>query len=349
MDAKISIIVPVYNTEKYVGETIELLANQTYKNLEIILVDNNSKDNSLEICRSYAQKDERILVLSETTPGPSAARNRGLDSATGDFICFCDSDDLPDKTMYGTLLQTITSSGSDIAMCEIYSEHRDWIIGFPYEDDTLLDRAGIVGDLIPKMIGNDKDYILEDPIWGSVVRCIYKSEIIKQNNIMFPVNIRFAEDLIFTMSYLKYANSVYICKKILYQYRKNEESIMHTLSQYEKGKFEKKKKKALYLKGLLEDIGNYELVETRALVAYKHYIVGSIANAVMNTGEHGFRDAYKEIKKIVNDDTVQEAFASFTCKSIKQNLLYKGIQKRAAALLCIYYRFRFLTTGELHD
>jgi len=349
MDSKISIIVPVYNTEKYVGETIELLANQTYRNIEIILVDNNSKDSSLEICRNYAQKDKRITVLSELTPGPSAARNKGLDAATGDFICFCDSDDLPDKTMYGTLLDSINSNRSDVAMCEIYSEHRDWIIGFPYEKDMLLDRAGIVGDLIPKMIGNDKDYILEDAIWGSVVRCIYKREIIEEHHLRFPVNIRFAEDLVFTMSYLKYANTVFICKKILYQYRKNEESIMQTLSKYEKGKFEKEKEKVMYLKSLLEDIGNYDLAETRALVSYKHYVVGSVANSVMNTGEHGFRDAYREIKKIVNDDTVHEAFASFTCKGIKQNLLYTGIQKRAAALLCIYYRFRFLTTGQLND
>lgn len=349
MDAKISIIVPVYNTEKYVGETIELLAGQTYKNLEIILVDNNSKDNSLEICRSYAQKDPRIAVFSEKTPGPSAARNRGLDAATGDFICFCDSDDLPDKAMYGTLLESIVSSGSDMAMCEIHSEHRDWIIGFPYEDKTLLDRQGIVGDLIPKMIGNDTDWSEEDAIWGSVVRCIYRKDIIQQHSLRFPVDIRFAEDLVFTLSYLKYAESVYMCKKILYHYRKNEDSIMMTLSRYEAGKFEKEKQKVMYLKALLEDIGNYELARTRALVSYKHYVVGAVTNAVMNTDKHWFGKAYREIKKIVNDESVHEAFESFTVKGMKQKLLYKGIYSRQSLLLTLYYRFRFLTTGQLDD
>lgn len=349
MDKKISIIVPVYNTEKYVAETIELLAGQTYRNLEIILVDNNSKDRSLEICKSYAEKDSRIIALSEMTPGPSAARNRGLDAATGDYICFCDSDDLPDKTMYGTLLESIESDRSDIALCEIHSEHRDWIIGFPYEDGTILDRDGIVGDLIPKMIGNDTDWSEEDAIWGSVVRCIYRSDIIKEHSIRFPVDIRFAEDLVFTLSYLKYANKAYMCKKILYHYRKNEESIMMTLSKYEVGKFEKEKQKVMYLKALLEDIGNYELAKTRALVSYKHYVVGAITNAVMNTEKGWFGKAYREITKIVNDESVHEAFSSFTVKGMKQKLLYKGVYNRHALMLLLYYRFRFLTTGQLYD
>ena len=349
MDKKISIIVPVYNTETYVRETIELLAGQTYENLEIILVDNNSKDNSLQVCKSYAENDSRIKVFSELTPGPSAARNRGLAEATGEFICFCDSDDLPDKTMYETLLESIVSSGSDIAMCEIHSEHRDWIIGFPYEDKTVLDRNGIVRDLIPRMIGNDTDWSEEDAIWGSVVRCIYRGDIIREHNIKFPEDIRFAEDLIFTLTYLEYAQKAYMCKKILYNYRKNEESIMMTLSKHETGKFEKEKQKVMYLKALLEEIGNYELAKTRALVSYKHYVVGALTNAVMNNGENWFSAAYGEIKRIVNDESVHEAFETFTVKGFKQKLLYKGIYKRQAMLLLLYYRFRFLTTGQLSD
>jgi len=343
MDAKISIIVPVYNTEKYLGETIELLTDQTYKNLEIILVDNNSKDNSLEICRSYAQKDSRIKILSESKQGPSAARNRGLAEATGEFICFCDSDDLPEKTMYGTLLESIVSSGSDIAKCEIHSEHRDWIIGFPYEDKTVLDRGDIVGDLIPKMIGNETDESTDDAIWGSVVRCIFKKEIIEQNNVKFPMDISFAEDLIFTLSYLKYADSVYICKKVLYHYRRNEESLMWNLGKYEKGIFEKEKKKVMYLKALLEDIGNYQIAKTRAHVSYKHYVIGALKNAAMYADKHWFRNVYKEIKTIVYDDSVHEAFASFDCKGTKQKLRYKWIYERRAALLTVGYGIKFFT------
>jgi len=343
MDAKISIIVPVYNTEKYVGETIELLLGQTYKNIEIILVDNNSKDNSLKICKSYAQKDPRIKVLSETTQGPSSARNKGLEEATGDYICFCDSDDLPDKSLYGTLLDSIVSSGSDMAMCEIRSEHRDWIIGFPYEDKTILDRSDILGDLIPKMIGNETDESTEDAIWGSVVRCIFKKEIIEQYNLKFPMDISFAEDLIFTLSYLKYAESVYICKKILYHYRRNEESLMWNLCKYKKGIFEKEKKKVMYLKALLEDIGNYELAKTRSNVSYKHYVIGTLKNVAMYDNKHWVRNVYKEIKTIVEDDTVHEAFSSFDCRGTKQKLRYKWIYERRAALLTLGYGFKFFT------
>jgi glycosyltransferase involved in cell wall biosynthesis len=343
MEPKISIIVPVYNTEKYVAETLELLAGQTYNNIEFILVDNNSRDRSLDICRSFAEKDPRFKVFSETTQGPSAARNRGLDEASGDYICFCDSDDLPDREMYGTLLESMVSSGADMAMCEIHAEHRDWIIGFPYEDKTLLDRQGILADLIPKMIGNDTDWSKEDAIWGSVVRCIYRRDIIEKNKVRFPLDISYAEDLIFTLSYLKHAQSVYMCKKVLYHYRRNEESLMWNLGVYEKGIFEKEKKKVMYLKALLEDIGNYDLARKRALVSYKHYVIGALKNASMYEGDSWLSNVYKEIKAIVDDESVHEAFASFDCIGTKQKLRYRWIYEGRAALLTLGYRIKFFT------
>lgn len=112
----ISVVIPVYNTEEYLSTTIEMLIKQTYKNLEIILVDDGSTDNSGKICDEYAQKDSRIKVIHQKNSGVSFARNAGMDIAKGDYIGFCDSDDLPDNDLYETLYNLANKHNCDLAM-----------------------------------------------------------------------------------------------------------------------------------------------------------------------------------------------------------------------------------------
>lgn len=114
---KISVIVPVYNVERYIDTCIASLCRQTYKNLEIILVDDGAADNSGKICDAYAKKDERIKVLHIENSGQSHARNEGLAYATGDFIGFVDGDDAAETNMYEILLQMLEKYDADIAEC----------------------------------------------------------------------------------------------------------------------------------------------------------------------------------------------------------------------------------------
>lgn len=113
---KISIIVPIYNCEKYLKKCIESILNQSYNNLEIILVDDGSTDNSGEICDGYAEKDTRIKVIHKENGGPSAARNLGLDIASGDYISFVDSDDFIHPQMYEALTYSIEKENADMSM-----------------------------------------------------------------------------------------------------------------------------------------------------------------------------------------------------------------------------------------
>ena len=104
MDKTLSVIVPVYNAERFLERCITSLTNQTYKNLEILLVNDGSKDDSLSICRRFAQQDDRIKVLDKPNGGASSARNLGLKHATGDYIGFCDADDFQDADTFETLI-----------------------------------------------------------------------------------------------------------------------------------------------------------------------------------------------------------------------------------------------------
>lgn len=113
---KISVIVPVYNAEKYLSKCIESILAQTYQNIEIILVNDGSKDNSLQVCNDYAILDNRIIVINQENGGPSKARNSGIDAATGQYLGFVDSDDTINKNMYELLLKNMLETESQISM-----------------------------------------------------------------------------------------------------------------------------------------------------------------------------------------------------------------------------------------
>ena len=113
-DIVISIIVPIYNTEKYLNECVDSIINQTYKNIEIILVNDGSTDNCLKICDEYAKKDKRVKVIHKENGGLSSARNSGLDILTGKYVCFIDSDDYVATTFVYDMFNLITKYNADI-------------------------------------------------------------------------------------------------------------------------------------------------------------------------------------------------------------------------------------------
>ena len=115
----ITVIIPVYNTARYLERCIGSVVNQTYKNLEIILVDDGSTDDSYEICKQWAEKDHRILLIHKENGGPSSARNLALDIATGDYIAFVDSDDWIEPDMYEVLYHTLVDSDKEVALCKL--------------------------------------------------------------------------------------------------------------------------------------------------------------------------------------------------------------------------------------
>lgn len=120
---EISIIVPVYNVEKYVRKCIESILNQTFSDFELILVDDGSTDNSGKICDEYKLKDNRVIVIHKENGGLSSARNVGIDNANGKFLGFVDGDDYIEKDMYETLYKDIKEFDADISVCQIYDEY----------------------------------------------------------------------------------------------------------------------------------------------------------------------------------------------------------------------------------
>ena len=210
---KISIIVPCYNADKWITETLDSLLAQTYKDIEIIVVDDGSTDKSLEIVCDYIQKDNRIRLIQQVNAGVSAARNNGVENATGEYIAFCDADDYLNNEAYEQMIDTLEQNDADIVFCEF---ERFWPNGKKQKtiETSFVDLCNNPQAIFPfwsSTPSNTVDNCLyTKDIHGSCWRSVFKRQLILENNLRFNVNLKFAEDQIFVLKYLSQ------CKKIGY-------------------------------------------------------------------------------------------------------------------------------------
>lgn len=217
---KISIIVPVYNVASYLSECINSLLNQTYKNFEIILVDDGSNDDSGMICDDYDSKYNNIKVVHQENAGLPAARNAGLKVATGEYIGFIDSDDYIDKDMYRILVEKIIETNADMAICN-------------FQTFNCLGKNPIVKRYVDETItySDTKCVDFYKCCLDSSCNRIYKADIIRKENIWFEdKKIVAQEDFWFLTRYLTFAKKIVTCENSLYLYRERASSISKTRS-----------------------------------------------------------------------------------------------------------------------
>lgn len=224
MSPEISVIVPVYNVEKYLAECVDSILEQTFRNFELILIDDGSKDKSGEICDNYARKDKRIRVIHKTNGGVSTARNEGLKEARGTYIIFVDSDDYLDKECLFVLYHAIEKSDSiDCALCGIRFVYKD-----PHKDSEYI--------LPEATIQNADDfnryYSLLRNNFGLYANCakIYRMSLIRRNNIIFNENMSIYEDGLFVTNYLDHCKMISCTNKVMYNYRQYDS--MSLMKQY---------------------------------------------------------------------------------------------------------------------
>ena len=224
----VSIIVPVYKVEKYIGECIESLQKQTLKDIEILLIDDGSPDNSGAICDEYGKKDARITVIHQNNAGVSAARNAGLSKAKGDWIVFVDGDDYAAEKMCEDAVNAAIQHSADIVMFSYY---------------TLNNDTAVLSKLIKEDegdISDKKEYIQKKTItqyydreiasvkgvsagtcWGKIIR----SSVLRDSHVLFVPGLIRAQDTVFWLNAFEYASSIYYLDKPLYYYRVTDTNI----------------------------------------------------------------------------------------------------------------------------
>lgn len=221
MNELISVVVPVYNVEKYLHQSIESIINQTYKNLQIILVDDGSTDNSGKICDEYAEKDSRITVIHQDNKGAGAAKNTGLDLVEGEYLSLIDSDDYIEPEFYEKMLSAMKKNNSDVVQClfaNVFVNNR-YIrnYNFPSKSDRKL---------------RTKKYLFEmlyDWKYAIFANKLFKSSLLK--DIRFPVG-RKIDDEFFTYKLICNAKKVVNINDCLYNYRMRKTSVMNDNSEY---------------------------------------------------------------------------------------------------------------------
>lgn len=224
----VSVIIPIYNVEKYLKECLETILSQTYKNLEIILVDDGSPDNCGNICDEYAKKDSRIKVIHKTNGGLSDARNHGIDIANGKYICFVDSDDYIDRYYVEKLYKAVKNNNVKVAQCSILKidDNKNIIEKYGYDNFCIKSGKEIIREQYSK-------HVVENTVvWNKM----YEKELF--DNIRFPVG-KIHEDEFTTYKILYDLKKVAIINDYLYNYRENNNGIM-------KQKFNIKKFDRLY-------------------------------------------------------------------------------------------------------
>ena len=209
---KVSVIVPVHNSEKYLDRCIQSLINQEYSNIEILLIENCSSDSSLTICRQYEQAFNFIKVISTEQKGVSRARNIGLENATGDYICFVDSDDYVCNSYISKFVKSLQESDCKIGFCgdeKVYSDH--------VYIETYALKTGVV-NREEALALCFKDGGVSGYVWNK----IFDASLLKE--IRFDISIEFAEDLLFSIQALLKVNKVCCVSDVLYEYTQTSSS-----------------------------------------------------------------------------------------------------------------------------
>ena len=213
---KVSVIIPVYNVSLYLEKCLNTVINQTYKNIEIILIDDGSTDNSGIICDEFAKKDNRIIVVHQNNMGLSGARNSGIKLSTGNYICCIDSDDFVSLDYIEILLQALNSNNTDIAACGVvYCDNQENIIRSQAVDKKIV----LYSDEQLKTMMLD-DRRLSTVAWGK----IYKRFLF--DDVEYPIG-KYHEDIYTTYKLLSKAKSTIVISKAMYYYRQSPNSITH--------------------------------------------------------------------------------------------------------------------------
>lgn len=339
----VSIIVPVYNTSRYLRKCIDSLLNQSYENIEIILIDDGSVDTSPQICDEYAEKYEKIRCFHIKNNGVSNARNQGILNSRGKYIQFIDSDDYYTQDAVETMVEAI-SGDVELASAQF-----------------AIVREGVFEEII----GDDKDALISCEefleytfsktggfYFGTTANKIYMADIIKDNNILFDVQVTLCEDLLFNLEYSKHVNNIQIKGCNIYNY---EQGNIHSLIKKKRPRGEVWRCKSIIYKAYVDIFtskNSYEQHKSKIANYLMENAVQQIKE-IIEFDENGSNiKLLKDIKSFCNIDYVVQCANIADEKNRLVRLTSKYIcKKRYFSLIMMYKAKSFIKNhmGCLHE
>ncbi len=333
--ALVSVIVPIYNVEKYIHRCIDSLISQTLKEIEIILVDDGSPDNCGEIIDSYAKQYDNIVVVHKENGGLSDARNAGLRVAKGQYIGFVDPDDYVQQDMFEKMYYSANTNESDLVFCgynEVFSPTYTQQRTFEYISE-FKSAADILVACVEGCIGAYS--------WNK----IFKNSLIKDNAIQFPKGVVVSEDQVFFFEYIKYIRSFSVVPDCLYNYIRNNESIC---AKYHNRQFGFYKIGFSALENAIEYFGD----EIEQSVYIKNKI--NMLNALLNVidmqasirNKISISARYKEMCTLIGDTDLLKLISDYGDKLTEKNAVkkvrYIKFGRKKSLFLYEFFRMRII-------
>lgn len=311
-DCLVTVIVPIYNVEEYLDRCVESIVNQTYKNLEIILVDDGSPDNCPEMCEQWAQKDSRIKVVHKQNAGLGMARNTGIDNANGKYIFFFDSDDYVDTSIVEKCVISAEKYNSDAVIygrCEVYDDGR--IIKKELKPTKEVFKSQeITNELLPAMFTYDMGFGVS--AWGKM----FSLETFKAESIRFVSEREIiSEDAYFALEFFSRTSAVSIVNESLYFYYKRDNSLSRVF------KADRHKKNDIFLQKSVDCIKTNNLpqkVITHLTARYHMYAIAAMKQLVSSDLAKKEKKSY--LKEMFNSNVLHSSLTSDIIRLHTKNL-----------------------------
>lgn len=314
MNPKVSIIVPIYNMEKYLAKCFNSLLAQTLKEIEIIAVNDGSTDDSMLILKAYEEKESRIKIIDQSNQGVSAARNNGILHAKGDYIGFVDPDDWIAENMYHEMFHRATTYDADIVMCSYKSEyvHHAKEKVFPFPNEVYWEKEGIQKNILRRLIGPLEEEVAKPdfldalgPVWSK----LYKKKLITDHHLSFRDlrEIGTNEDGLFNIAAFYYAKSCYFSNDPFYHYWKgNVESITTNY------KPDLHDKWSILHNEMFTFIKQHQLEDHYIQALHNRICLGTLGLGLNTINKKGSPLVkMKILKAIVNDQQIRQSFQEF--------------------------------------
>lgn len=329
MSYMFSIVIPIYNVEKYLCQCIESAINQTYRNIEIILVDDGSPDSSPVLCDEYARKEDRIKVIHKKNGGLVSARQAGVSLATGDYIINLDGDDWLALDYCEKMADIVEQYHPDMIMCGYYKAYEDSEVSCPMTyRDGFYDREKIEKEIFPILIQNKYGYSFNLSLWAkATISSIQRSE-----QLAVDSRITVGEDSVCTIPCFYRTDSLYILNSCLYYYRQNQASMT--------------KNKSVYAWNGPEIRGKH--IEKRIDVSqfnFQEQMYRSVTHSVFTVVKSQFNDKKRKIKEIKRDIREKldnsyylDAIRKSSFSGLKANLMKYSLQYRWLWMIRLFNR-----------
>ena len=341
----VTVVVPIYNVEPYLNRCIDSIVGQTYRNLDILLIDDGSPDNCPRMCDEWAQKDSRIRVIHKANAGLGMARNTGIEHALGKYICFFDSDDY---IAPGTIEAACAAAEENRADIVVYGsamvDENKAVLNTKIPQGHIYQGDEVVQKFLPALMGEDPDTGYDPHIPFSAWSCLYSMEVIRQAQWRFVSEREIvSEDIYSLMELYQHIRKVVVLEKCFYYYCRNGASLTQS---YRADRYARNRHFYLKCLELCQRCGYPKEIERRCKEPFLSNVIGVLKQEIAHYPSP--RDAVKHLREIVDDDVLQKV--TLEKKSDKTNLkkalLYWSIRHRYYWICYAFLKARNATDNK---